>query len=69
MKLNNKDKEQMRKHGIVLTYGELYFIFAAKNHKEFMDRVWRIFTEHMEKIVNFHEVCGMEEENNETRNI
>ena len=61
--MNKKDKEQIRQRGIVLTYGELYYIFAAIDATEFMNRVWQIFTEHIEKIINYHEVSGTEVDN------
>ena len=30
----------VRKREISLTYGELYYIFYAAGHDEFMERVW-----------------------------
>ena len=45
----------VRKREISLTYGELYYIFYAAGHDEFMERVWKIFCEHMKDLIAYHE--------------
>ncbi len=60
---DDKLNRTVRQREISLSYGELYYIFSAANHDEFMDRVWKIFCEHMKDLIAYHE--EKEKTNNE----